>query len=95
MHHGELILRQGEDVWTVDFAGCPDARGILSDVAALSSGTLAGLTGERRYAVLDEIRGQFLFFVDSTLRRGARFLTWHEAWRAFWGPDPDSPAEAA
>ena len=52
---------------------------VLTDAIALSSGTIAVLTGKSTYAELDAIQDAFIVFVDSH----PDFTTWIDAWNAF------------
>lgn len=58
----------------------------LSDVSrqarALSSGTIASLTGLREYAGIDAAQAAFVAFVD---RSGSAYATWQLAWNAWDG----------
>ena len=53
---------------------------VLTDAIALSSGTIAVLTGKSTYAEPDAIQESFITFVDS---HADHFETWMEAWNAF------------
>lgn len=46
----------------------------------LSSGTIATMTGETKYTVIDEIRALFVEFCE-TLPSG--YDTWYQAWARF------------
>lgn len=52
---------------------------LVEQVRLLSAGTIAGLTGEKRYDRIDRIRLEFLRFVE----KNNEFRTWQEAWNAF------------
>lgn len=53
---------------------------LMEQVRLLSSGTLANLTGEKRYDRLDKIRFQFICFAENH----PEFETWMEAWNVFY-----------
>ena len=57
---------------------------LLKDCVALSSGTMASLTGSRSYEILDGIHGDFAVFVEVLLPR-RNWVNWMDAWREFWG----------
>ena len=54
---------------------------ICRDAMALSSGTLATLTGMSTYAALDEVQASFVVFVAVSDRQ---YKNWLEAWTDFW-----------
>lgn len=56
---------------------------IFWDAAALSSGTLATLTGFPSYEEIDKVQNEFLEFISSKLNAGKEFSTWIEAWNSF------------
>jgi hypothetical protein len=54
------------------------------DILALSSGTIATLTGRRDYQSIDDIQGDFLTFVRYRFRnRHQPWPTWAVAWTDF------------
>lgn len=55
---------------------------IVEDAASLSSGTLATLTGLRRYDDLDAVQADFTAFVRATAPR-REWMTWMDAWKEF------------
>ncbi len=56
----------------------------MRQIAGLSSGTLASLTGLRRYDELDAVHTAFLHFAEkSTETNSTPFKNWQEAWRHF------------
>jgi hypothetical protein len=54
---------------------------VLHDAMNLSDGTLAGLTGMRNFAELDQVQAEFVAFVE---KRPGQYETWIKAWLAFW-----------
>jgi len=55
---------------------------VLLDAAALSSGTLAGLTGYNRYQAIDQVQAAWVkWVVDGDL--SDEFPNWAAAWSAF------------
>jgi hypothetical protein len=64
-------------------AGEPWGR-LVHDAAALSSGTIASLTGLRQYTDIEQVQGQFVHFCQAA--HGSYpggFASWQEAWAAF------------
>jgi hypothetical protein len=55
---------------------------IIEDVASLSSGTLATLTGLRNYDDLDAVQADFTAFVRAMAPR-REWMTWVDAWKEF------------
>jgi hypothetical protein len=55
---------------------------IIKDVAALSSGTLATLTGAREYRILDKIHTGFVIFTKEQIPH-RRWRHWQDAWDAY------------
>jgi hypothetical protein len=53
---------------------------LLADCRQLSSGTIATLTGARRYEDIDGWREDFCDWVDGC---GIRFVSWVDAWESF------------
>jgi len=54
------------------------------DILALSSGTIATLTGRRDYTSIDDIQGDFLTFVRYRYRDHRQpWPTWAHAWQDF------------
>ena len=54
------------------------------DILALSSGTIATLTGHKDYESIDHIQGDFLTFVRFRYRdRRQPWPTWAHAWNDF------------
>ena len=53
---------------------------IIEIAVSLSSGTLAALTGLRRYDELDKVRAAFVEFCAANT---GKFTTWGKAWNAF------------
>ena len=68
----------------VSLNNAADKLRLLKDCAALSSGTLATLTGASAYEILDAIHGDFAVFVEVLLPR-RNWGNWMDAWREFWG----------
>jgi hypothetical protein len=50
---------------------------LVNEARTLSSGTLATLTGERRYAALEVIQQEFVEFCEENANR-------YEHWQAAW-----------
>jgi len=50
---------------------------LLQQARTLSSGTIAGLSGETRYQAIDIIQWGFVQYCE---RFQDRYVTWHEAW---------------
>ena len=46
----------------------------------LSSGTIASITGQTRYDVIDRIQADFITFCE---RFGDRYAVWQEAWSVY------------
>jgi len=67
---------------TISLNDARDRYYVLRDIASLSSGTLATLTGYRSYEDLDRIREDFITFASIVIPR-KRFSTWMDAWKAF------------
>ena len=60
-----------------------DAK-VLSDCRGLSSGTIATLTGEPLYFIIDLIQQKFVEFVTAEqAKTPACFETWQDAWNVF------------
>ncbi len=53
---------------------------VIKQIGELSSGTIASLTGERHYEVLETIRENLRLFVIGALMSGRSFKNWQEAW---------------
>ncbi|MHA1286039.1 MAG: hypothetical protein ACTSPB_01425 [Candidatus Thorarchaeota archaeon] len=53
---------------------------VIHDAYNLSSGTMATLTGKKKYSELDKIQNDFAQWVEGSPRD---FNTWQEAWRAY------------
>jgi hypothetical protein len=53
------------------------------DILALSSGTIACLTGRSDYQSIDDIQGDFLTFVRYRYFNRQPWTTWAEAWKDF------------
>lgn len=53
---------------------------VATQARQLSSGTIATMTGETKYVVIDEIRALFVEFCE-TLPSG--YDTWYKAWASF------------
>jgi len=58
----------------------PLSRGLVRDAMALSSGTIASLIGDPRYAVIDQVQERFVAFCQENV---GRYTIWQEAWQAF------------
>lgn len=59
--------------------------GLIREVGAVSSGTLATLTGFSRYDQLDSVRALWIEWCQHLpAARLARIFTWQEAWAYFW-----------
>lgn len=56
---------------------------ILRDVAAVSDGTLATLTGKKLYVELDIIQAEWFAWVEAKQRNGVEFLNWPDAWARY------------
>ena len=56
---------------------------ILRDCASISDGTLATLTGYRRYDQLAAIERGFVQWVREQQAAGVEFEHWMDAWRVF------------
>lgn len=56
-------------------------RNVAIDARQLSSGTIATLTGIRRYDQIDQIRYAFMQFVERAERT---YETWEDAWLDFF-----------
>lgn len=54
---------------------------IVQDCAKLSSGTLAALTGIKKYDTLDIIQNSLVLF---TKTQPDLFTSWQDAWKNFW-----------
>ena len=54
---------------------------LAQEAATLSSGTIATLTGERDYTILDTIQAEFVKFCEKM--EGIPFESWQHAWKAF------------
>jgi hypothetical protein len=67
---------------TISYEQAKSKLGILRDVCALSSGTLATLTKKRAYEDLDMIHNDFVTFTNIMLPR-KNWETWMDAWNAF------------
>lgn len=57
---------------------------LVEQARRLSSGTIATLTNEKRYVVIDAIRADFVAFCQM-LKPGSAD-TWQKAWGWFWQP---------
>lgn len=70
----------------------PDTLATLAQtVYTLSSGTMASLIGDNRYARIDDIQNRFALWCAG---KSADYATWQEAWLAYWPTDaqhPDAP----
>jgi hypothetical protein len=55
---------------------------ILHDIANLSSGTLATLTGLRGYKELDVVQEEFLSFAQKSIG-SRRWRQWQDAWKEY------------
>lgn len=53
---------------------------VVRDALGLSSGTLATLTGQTRYTVLENIQAAFVAFCQE---QAGEFSCWQAAWQAF------------
>lgn len=56
---------------------------VLQDIAQLSSGTMATLTGQRLYEVIDRIRSEFFQWASARILAGHTFETWVDAWNEY------------
>jgi len=79
-------IRNIRDRSTISLNDAKRRLDVLNDVRALSSGTLATLTGHRDYTTLDLIHNDFITFVNITIPR-TRYRTWMDAWARFWKDD--------
>jgi len=57
---------------------------LLYQAACLSSGTIATLTGKRKYVDIDAIRLAFWQWVRDLPEPDKRFTCWQDAWNVFW-----------
>lgn len=58
-----------------------DPRGsLLWQASTLAAGTLASLTGLRKYAEVDAVRVEFMDFCEEN---EGRYSSWSSAWQAF------------
>ena len=57
-----------------------DKQKLIWDVANISSGTIATLTGKTKYVETDAIQLEFLTFVQNSIKT---FDNWQEAWHSF------------
>jgi hypothetical protein len=62
----------------------PDS--VLVDARQLASGTIASLTGQNKYEAIDQIRVEFMTFVEGRL---GQYTTWQDAWNDFWPKSGD------
>lgn len=53
---------------------------ILSDARSLSSGTIATITGNKKYEDIDKTQGQFVNFIQKSDKK---YNNWQEAWKDF------------
>lgn len=58
-----------------------DTEQLVHDAAALSSGTIAGLTGLGKYTDVERVQGDFVEFCQTA--KPGQYRNWQEAWRAF------------
>ena len=71
-------------------------RTMAQDALALSSGTLATLTGYRESDQAETVQAAFVVFCE---RHHSQYRTWQEAWRGFQAsrtvkaPAPKEPAQ--
>lgn len=56
---------------------------VARDAAALSSGTIASLTGERTYSAIEKIQAAFHLWCVERHAECDGFDTWQEAWAVF------------
>lgn len=56
---------------------------VLSDIGNLSSGTMATLTGERRYEDIERIQTAWFLWASLKIAGGHTFETWSDAWEEF------------
>ena len=57
---------------------------LREQAALMSSGTMATLTGLRKYTAIDARQAEFILFCGDN---EGKFETWQEAWRKFDGFD--------
>lgn len=55
--------------------------GIIMDIIALASGTIAGLIGSSDYATIDSVHEEWLDWIINDVKR--TFPNWQESWEAF------------
>lgn len=63
---------------------------VVRDACQLSSGTLATLTGQTRYTVLDNIHAAFIAFCQE---QAGEFTCWQDAWQSFVYHHPEQLKE--
>jgi len=68
--HDEISMDEGQ------FMGS-----IVSDARALSSGTMASLTGKQKHDEIQKIQNDFVKFAS---QNKTKYKNWHDAWRVFW-----------
>lgn len=54
---------------------------LIIEILGLSSGTIASLTGLRKYQDVDKI---VLEFIEHTKKSGVKYENWVDAWRGFY-----------
>ena len=63
------------------YEGGPLTQGmILSDVAAISDGTMATLTGKTRYDEIAPIQYDWFCWVEAQIATAFQFTNWQDAW---------------
>lgn len=65
-----------------------DLTTLAQTVYSLSSGTMATLIGDNRYARIDDIQNRFALWCAG---KTGEYTTWHDAWAAYWPTDPQHP----
>lgn len=54
---------------------------VLEQARTLSSGTIASISGQTQYAVIDRVQQNFMAFC---IQFGSRYTTWQEAWSVYY-----------
>lgn len=69
---------------TTERRGTPLTQGqILLDVAAISSGCMATLTGKTLYSELDAIQLDWFNWVEAQIATAFQFQDWKDAWHKY------------
>lgn len=56
---------------------------VLRDIAQLSAGTMATISGKRLYVEVDALRDTFFEWATTKVASGVTFETWQDAWEAY------------